>query len=149
MADVTRAGVELVQRNLETAQQAWQANNQLASQLIERSTGQFARTAGMSGEDIGNAARQTSEGFQGIAASATVLVGSMQNISREWFDLCQKMTQKSADNLERLAQCRTAPEMLAAKTDILRDHVEGFVQSARRMSEVFVQTADRAERKSD
>lgn len=147
-ADATRVGVDLVQRNLETAQAAWEASSQMASQLIERSMGQFARTTGISGQEATTATRQASRGFQEMAESATVLAHGMQGISREWLGSSQKMLQKTADNLDRLTKCRNAPEMLAVQTDIFRDHLEEFVQCSRRVAELFVQTAEQATRKA-
>jgi hypothetical protein len=49
--EAARAGADLLQRNLETAQRAWEASSQMTSQLLERSMGQFAGTAGISGAE--------------------------------------------------------------------------------------------------
>ena len=154
-AEAARAGVDLMQRNLETAQSAWEVSSRMTSELIERSMGQFARTTGISGRTTGisghdakTATRQASHGFQGLEESAAVLATGMQDVSREWLDLCQKTLQKTVGNLDRLRKCRNAPEMLAAQTEIFRDNLEELVQSTRRMAELFAQTAERATRKT-
>jgi hypothetical protein len=147
-AQALRAGADLMQRNLETAHQAWQANSQMAAQLIERSMGQFARTTGVSGKETQTATRQVSDGLEGMVQSATVLASGMQSVSREWIEFSQKSLQKSVDDLDALTKCRSAPEVLATQADLFRGYLEHFVQRTRRMAELFVQTAEEAARKT-
>jgi hypothetical protein len=148
-AQALRASANLMQRNLETAHQAWQANSQMAAQLIERTMGQFARTTGIAGKETQTATRQVSDGLEGMVQSATLLASGMQNISREWIEFSQKSLQKSVDDLDALTKCRSGPELLATQTDVCRDHLEHFVQSARRTAELFVQTAEEAARRTN
>jgi len=146
--EAARAGADLLQRNLETAQRAWEASSQMTSQLLERSVGQFAGTAGISGAEGKTAAWNASHGLQGMANSVTALANGMQNVSREWLDLSQKTLQKTAHDFERLSKCRNGPEMLTIQTDIFRDRLDDFVQTTQRIAEIFVQTAEQATRKT-
>jgi hypothetical protein len=148
-AQALRASANLMRRNLETAHQAWQANSQMAAQLIERTMGQFVRTTGIAGKQTQTATRQVSDGLEGMVQSATLLASGMQNISREWIEFSQKSLQKSVDDLDALTKCRSGPELLATQTDVCRDHLEHFVQSARRTAELFVQTAEEAARRTN
>jgi hypothetical protein len=147
-AEALRASADLVQRNLETAQLAWETGSQMASQLVERSMGQFGRTTGISGDDAKTAARQASHGLQGMTESATLLASGLHNVSREWLEFSQAALQKNADHLDRLTKCRNAPEIVAAQTDIFRNQLEDFIHSTRRTAELFVQSAEQAARKT-
>src|SRR5438046_1619851 len=92
--DVARTGADLMQRNMEAAQQAWEASSQMARQFVERSMGQFASTAAQGGTTT----RGASQGFEGMLDSATALASGMQQLSREWLDFSQRTLQKSVDN---------------------------------------------------
>jgi hypothetical protein len=46
-----------------------------------------------------------------------------------------------------LTYCRTPQELVAAQSDLMRDNVEAFVNSTRRIAEISMQMADQAARK--
>jgi hypothetical protein len=144
-ADAARAGADLLQRNLEAAQQAWEASSRMASQMLELSVDQCARTTGVAGREARTATRQASHGFQ---ESTAVLANGMQDVSREWLDLSMRTLQKSVNDFDALAKCRTVPEILVAQTKMFREHLDDFVQSTRRTAELLVRTGEHAARKT-
>ena len=143
----TRAGADTIQRNAETVQQAWQTGTEMATQLTERSMEQFARAFGITGENSQHATQQSSRNLESIVQSGTILANGMQTISREWFQFARKRMQENLNRADALVSCRTPQELLAAQSDLLRDNLENFVQSTRRMAEISMQTADEAVRK--
>jgi phasin family protein len=143
----TRAGADTLQRNAETVQQAWQTGTEMATQLTERSMEQFARAFGITGESSQHATQQSSRNLESIVQSGTILASGMQNISREWFEFARKRMQENLNRADALVNCRTPQELMAAQSDLLRDNLENFVQSTRRIAEISMQTADEAVRK--
>jgi phasin family protein len=143
----TRAGVDMMARNAETIEQAWQSGSEMAAQLTERSMEQFAKAFGLSGETGQHATRQSARNLESIVQSGTILAGGLQNISREWLDFVRKRMQQNLQHADALASSRTPQELLAAQSDLLRDNLEDFVNSARRMAEISVAMADEAGRK--
>ena len=143
----TRAGADTMQRNAETVQQAWQTGTEMATQLTERSMEQLARAFGITGESSQHASQQSSRNLESIVQSGTILASGMQNISREWFEFARKRMQENLNRADALASCRTPQELMAAQSDLLRDNLENFVQSTRRIAEISMQTADEAVRK--
>lgn len=146
-AEAARAGADLFQRNAETMQEAWKSGGKVASQLTERSVEGFARAFGITGERAGQAAQQSSRNMESIVQSGMILAGGMQNISREMLDLARNSLEKNLHRLDVLASSRTPQELFAAQSDLMRDTLEDFVQSTRRISEISMQMADEASRR--
>jgi phasin family protein len=146
-AGAARAGADMVQRNAETVQHAWESSSKMASQLIEQSMERFARAFGVAGESAQQTTHQSSRNLESIVQSGTILAGGMQNISRELFDFTRKRIEQNMRSADALVSCRSPQEMLAAQSDFLRDNLEDFVQSTRRIAEISMQMADEAARR--
>jgi phasin family protein len=146
-AGAARAGADMVQRNAETVQQAWESGSKMAGQLTERSMERFARAFGMSGEGAQQATEASSRNLESIVQSGTIFAGGLQSISREWFDFARKRIEQNMHRVDELAAWRTPHEMLAAQSEFVRDNLEDFVQSTRRVAEISMQMADEAVRR--
>jgi hypothetical protein len=142
MADVSertaRAGAEMVQRNAEAIQQAWQSGNELAT----RSTEQFARALGITGEEAQNARQQSLRNLEVIAQSNTTLAQGVQSISLECFEFARRRMAHNLDWFDAFMRCRTAQELIAVQSDFVRDNLEDVLQISRRMAELSIRMAD-------
>ena len=146
-ANVARAGADMISRNTETVQQAWDSGSKITSKVTERSMDQFARAFGITGENAQHAAQQSSRNLETIVQSGTILASGMQNMLREWLDFARKRTEQNFSRFDTLLSCRTPQELLAAQSDMVRDNLEDFVQSTKRVADISVQMADEALRK--
>jgi phasin family protein len=146
-ASATRAGADMIEGNAQTVQKAWQSGTEMATRLTERSMEQFARAFGLTGENAQHATQQSSRNLESIVQSGTILATGMQNISREWVEFARKRVQQNLDRVDTLASCRTPQDFWAAQSDLVRDNLEDFVQSTRRIAELSMQIADEAVRK--
>jgi phasin family protein len=143
-AGAARAGADMVQRNAETAQHAWESGSRMAGQLVEQSIERFAHAFGISGEGAQQATQQSSRNLESMLQSGTILAGGMQSISRALFDFTRKRMEQNLHCADALLRCRTPQEMLAAQSHFMRDNLEDFVQSTRRIAEISMQMADEA-----
>jgi len=141
-----RAGAEVMEHNSEYLRHAWQSGSEMAGRLTERSMDQFARAFGMSGENAQQTTQQTVRNFEALLQSSTILMGGMQNVSRELVDFMQNRMEQNVEHLEALMGARTPQEAIAAQTNLLRDNLERFLHTTRRISEISTQTADEATR---
>src|SRR5262249_20149941 len=113
-----------------------------------QSVGEFGRTIGMSRMQGETANRPSQQGFEGALDAATAFANGMQQVWREWLDFSQKTLQKNVHGLDALTKCRNGGGMVAIQTDMVRDHFEDFVQTARRTTELIVKTNERSARKA-
>jgi hypothetical protein len=146
-ANVARAGAEMIQRNTETVQQAWESGSKITSKVTERSMDQFARAFGITGENAQHAAQQSSRNLETIVQSGTILANGMQTMLREWLEFARKRTEQNFGRFDALLHCRTPQELLAVQSEMVRDNLEDFVQSTKRIADISVQMADEALRK--
>jgi hypothetical protein len=146
-AGAARAGADVLQRQSEAAQEAWNSSTKMVSQMTEKAMENFARVFGMSGERGQQAAEQSSRNAEAIVQSTSIIAGGVQTISKELFDLSQKQLNQNLRRMDALVNSRSPQEILAVQSDLFRDNLETFVQSTRRISEISMQMADEASRR--
>lgn len=146
-AGAARAGADVLQRQSEATQDAWNSSTKMVSQMTERTMESFARVFGMGGERTQQAAEQSSRNAEAIVQSTSIIAGGVQSISKELFDLTQKQLDQNMRRMDALVNSRSPQEILAVQSDLLRDNLETFVQSTRRISEISMQMADEASRR--
>jgi hypothetical protein len=133
-----QGGADIVRRNADAIQQAWQSGSELAT----RSTEQFARALGITGEEAQQARQQSSRNLETVAQSSALLAKAIQDISHECFEFARKRMAHNLDWFDALMRCRTPQELAIVQSDFVRDNLEDLLQTARRMGEVSVRMAD-------
>jgi phasin family protein len=141
------AGGEMLQRNAETAHRAWESGSKMASQLIEQSMQQFARAFGMTGAGGQQATQQLSRNMEALVQSGSIIAGGMQSISREMFEVAHNRLEQNLRRADSLISCRTPQELVTAHSEFVRENLEDFVQSTRRIAEISMQMADETARR--
>lgn len=127
--------------------QVLQSGAELAARLAERSADQFSRALGLSGEEASQAAQKSSENFDAIMHSSSMLVEVSQNISREWSNFARARMEENVKRFEQLLHCRTPQDFAAVHSELWRDNLESFLQYARRIAETSMQATDAAARR--
>ena len=148
-AEATRLGAEMLARNAETIQQAWDTGTKIAGQFAEQSMKSLASAFGVPGEAGRSAAEQSTRNLESIAQSGTIITRGMQAISREMVEFARKRMEHNFERVDALTKCRTPHDIVEAQTEFVRDNLEDFVQSTRRIAELAMQMADEASRRID
>jgi hypothetical protein len=146
-AGAARAGADIIQRQADAMQEAWNSSTKMATQITERTMGNFARVFGVTGDRAQETAQQSSRNAESIMQSTTIIAGGIQSISRELLDLTQKQLDQTLSRADALMNSRSPQEWFAAQGDLLRDNLESYVQGTRRISELCMQMADEAARR--
>ena len=146
-AGAARAGADMFQRNAATAQHAWDSGSKMASDLVEQSMQRVARTFGVAGENAQQATQQSARNAEAIVELGTIIAGGMQIISRELIEFARKRMEQNLQLADAVMGCRTPQEFIAAQTNLVRDNLEDFVQSTRRIAEISMEMADEAARR--
>jgi hypothetical protein len=85
--------------------------------------------------------------MQAVMQSATDIADGMQDVTGEWMRCAQKQVEHNLDHMEEFGQCRTFHDYMALQTQMLRENLETFLQSARRASESSSHIVERAVRR--
>jgi hypothetical protein len=141
------AGGEMLQPNGETARRAWESGSKIASQVIEQSMQPFAPAFGMTGAEGQQATKQLSRNMEVLVQSGSIIASGMQRISREMFEVACNRLEQNSRRTETLMSCRTPQELVAAHSDFVREYLEDFFQSTRRIAEISMQMADKTARR--
>jgi Phasin protein len=124
--EVARASANLLKQNVETLQNAWRLGLEAATLAMGRSTEQFGRTLGVSGEGMQQATKATERSarnaqkllYTGIAAAG--VVGGM---SQEYFQMSRHQVEKNMDHMNELWSCRTPQDFAVVQSDMVRETV--------------------------
>ena len=89
-------------------------------------------------------AQQSTRNIEAVTQCSAVWMRGFQEISGEWLGLAQHRFQRNLEGLQALASCRTAQEVVAAQTDLVRENIQEVVEKSRRIAEVSMTVADEA-----
>ena len=145
--EVAREGANLLKQNVETLQNAWRSGLETATSVMGRSTEQFGRTLGLSGEGAQQAQQATersTRNAQTLLYSGTAAARVMSGMSREYFQMVQHRVEKNMDHMNQLWACRTPQDVAAVQSDMVRETVETALDSSRRIAHMSLKMADEA-----
>jgi hypothetical protein len=130
-----RVGAESLQRNTEQAKETWQEANEVASRMAQRSLEQFSKMFGLGGENAREALQQSSGNLQAVMESTTVIASGLHEVTEEWMRFAQGRLEHNLNHLDSLGNCRNLHDWVALQTQIVRDNLQAFLESAQRTSE--------------
>jgi phasin family protein len=146
---VARAGADMLKQNVETLQNTWRSGVEAATSVMGRSSEQFGRTLGLSGEEAQKATEATersARNAQTLLYSGTAAARVMGGMSREYFQMVRHQVEKNMDHMKELWTCRTPQDVAAVQSDMVRETVETALESSRRIADMSLKMADETEK---
>jgi phasin family protein len=143
--EVARAGADMLKQNVETLQNTWRSGLEAATSVMGRSSEQFGRTLGLSGEEAQKATEATersARNAQTLLYIGTAAARVMGGMSQEYFQMVRHQVEKNLDHMNKLLTCRTPQDFAAAQSDIVRETVETALESSRRVADMSLKMAD-------
>jgi vacuolar-type H+-ATPase subunit H len=113
--EVARASADLIKQNVETLQNACRFGLDAASSVVGRSTEQFGRTLGLSGEGVQEATERSARNAQTILYTGTAAARVMGGMSREYFHMVQASSREEHEPHERIVGLQN-PSGLCSRT---------------------------------
>ena len=142
--EVARAGASLLKQNAETLQDAWRLGLEMATSVVGRSTEQFGRTLGLSGDGVQQATERSARNTQTVLYTGTAAAKVMGGISHEYFQMVRHQLEKNMNHMNELWSCRTPQDFAAVQSDMVRETVETVLESSRRIADMSIKMADDA-----
>ena len=113
-----------------------------------RSTEQFGRTLGLSGDGAQQATERSTRNVQTMlyasTAAANVMGGSVSRVSSSLFK--QPGRDRTWTVMNELWSCRTPQDVAAVQSDMLRETVGTVLESSHRIADMSLKLADDAGR---
>ena len=142
-----KTGVDLFESTAGAVEQLWRSGLDMASHFAERSSTQMARSMGLTDEKAQQATEQSSRNIDAIVQSSRAYADALQSISRELSTFCRERLDRNMETMNALMRSRTPQELIAAQSDLLRDNLEGALQSSKRVAEASVCITDETTRR--
>jgi len=134
------------QQATEDAWKSMRGSVEAASQEVQNASDRFARTLGYSGEEGERLARQSGQDVEAITKFGTVLTQACQDSSREWYGLAQRQLQRNLEGLSYLAHCRSAQDLAAVQSSLIRESLRYMVEDADSIVDISLRAVDEARR---
>ncbi|WP_439924584.1 TIGR01841 family phasin [Nitrobacter sp. JJSN] len=135
---VARAGADLLKQNVDTLQNTC-SGLEAATSVMGRSSEQFGRTLGLSGEEAQKATEATERSArtaQTLLYSGTAAARVMGGMSQEYLQMVRHQIENNISHLNRLWTCRTPQDFAALQSDMVRETVETALESSRRIADM-------------
>ncbi|XIA62502.1 TIGR01841 family phasin [Bradyrhizobium sp. TZ2] len=142
--EVARASASLLKQNAETLQNAWRFGLDMATTVMGRSTEQFGRTLGLSGDGAQQATERSARSAQTILYTGAAAAKVMSGMSQEYLQLVRHQVEKNMDHMNEFRACRTPQDVAAVQSDMVRDTVGTALESSRRIADMSLKLADDA-----
>jgi phasin family protein len=142
--EVARAGANLLKQNAETLQDAWRLGLDTATSVMGRSTEQFGRTLGLSGDGMQQATEQSARNAQTMLYTGTAAARVMGGMNREYLQMVRHQVERNMEHMKELWACRTPQDFAAVQTDMMREAVETVLESSHRIADMSLKMADDA-----
>ena len=136
---------DLLKQSVETLQNVWRFGLEAATSAMGRSTEQFGRTLGVSGEGVQQATEATersARNTQTLLYTGTAAARVMGEMSQEYFQMVRHQLEKNMDHMNELWTCRTPQDFAAVQSDMVRETVETALESSRRIADMSLKMAD-------
>jgi hypothetical protein len=130
-----RVGAETLQRNTEQAKETWQEANEAVGRIAQRSMEQLSKMFGLGGETTREAFQQSSGNLQAVMESTTVIASGLHEVTEDWMRFAQERVEHNLNHLDKLRNCRSLHDCVALQTQMVRDNLQAFLDSAQRTSE--------------
>ena len=145
-----RTSADVFHRNSEQVRQTFEMGSDAAARIAERAFGQFARACGVvTGNGAQQATQQSARNVETILHSSAIIADGMQTMAREWLSFAQNRAERNMERFEAFTNCRSVQDCIAAQSDLVRDQIEDFLQTAKRVAEVSTRMVDQAVQASD
>jgi phasin family protein len=145
--EVARASATMLKQNVETLQNTWRSGLETATSVLGRSTEQFGRTLGVSGEGEQQAMKATersARNAQTLLYTSSAAAKVMGGMSQEYFTMVRHQLERNMDHVSELWSCRTPQDFAAVQSDMLRETVETALETSRRIADMSLKMADEA-----
>ena len=143
-----KAGADLFRSTASAVEEAWRSSLGVASHFAEQSSSQMARVLGVSGDKMEDAAEQSSRNIDAILQSSRTFAETFKNVSRECSNFYRERLDRNLEKMDAIMRSRTPQELVAAQSDLMRDNLEAFLQTSRRIAEASMHVADEAGRRA-
>jgi hypothetical protein len=141
-ANITRAGADGAKEIAWKTQDAFQSGLGTAVEVAQRS---MMVMFGV-GEEARTRPAQVATSFEAMTESTTVMIRGFQDVSREWLEMSRNRFQTNVDGFNAMVRCRSAHDLVAVQSSLIRENLELAMENGRRLAELSASVTEKAAR---
>ena len=103
----------------------------------------MAKSAQEGRGETGNGETAAASGETTMDAGSAVAAG-LQDISQAWVDYAQQMMDRTTAATQSLLKCRSFNDMLAIQAELMRGHLQAFLDQSSKLAEITNRMAARS-----
>ena len=101
----------------------------------------------LSGGRLEKPVRKSSDSFEAVMRSGTVLANGFQNLSREWMRCARESVQLNVDGWNNVMRSRTSEDLVTAYNGLFRQNLENMSRGYSNLCQLSITLADEAVQK--
>jgi phasin family protein len=144
--EAAKTSANFILQNAELFRNTWRFGADVAASMMSRSTEQFGRTLGLSGNEAQQASERSARNAETILYSATAASKGLNGVSQEYFQLVRRQIETNMDRVTAFWRCRTPHDVVAVQTDLVADVLQSTLESSRRMADLSLKLSEDAAR---
>ena len=144
-AESLRANGEILRQNMEVAEDLARTAVEVGMTSVEGFTRTMSRAMGVARPD-GEMADQFAQNLRAISEASPALSRVAQEASRAWLGVVKQTVRNNLEALGEMSRCRTAPDLVALQTRLLRDNLQLAVEAGQNVIDASTQAIAEAGR---
>ena len=88
------------------------------------------------GERRGGTTNEETAGSKATMDAGSAVATGLQDISQAWVDYAQQMMDRTTAATESLMKCRSFNDMLAIQAELMRGHLQAFLDQSTKLAEI-------------
>jgi len=131
--EAARVNAQLIQRNMESTEQAMSIGLQATARAFENLAKAMAQTFSLDGAR--GEREELTQNIQAASRAGAGLTIAAQEASREWLNLARQAMEANFETLRELGSCRSVEEVASVQTKLVRTNLEHAVQAGKAIVE--------------
>jgi len=141
---IGQTAVEAGGRGAEAAKDVIAKSAGVAAQSLAALTDQLNAVIGLVGPEAEKLARKSSQTIEAVSQANSALIKGAEDASKQWVTFARDRLIENIGALERVARCRSVPDLVAVQSDLIRDNLDQTLEGGRRIAEVYVRASEEA-----
>ena len=96
------------------------------------------------GERSGATSGRVDQASQTITAAGSAVAAGLQDVAQAWADYAQQVMERTTEATRALVGCRTFNDMLGVQAELMRGHLQAFLDQSTRLAEISNRMAARS-----
>jgi hypothetical protein len=96
------------------------------------------------GERGGTTSGPVDQAGQTITAAGSAVAAGLQDVAQAWADYAQQVMERTTEATQALLGCRSFNDMLGVQAELMRGHLQAFLDQSTRLAEITNRMAARS-----